>query len=253
MSNYKAIIQYDGTNYKGWQIQNSTKDTIQGKLQKALTDVTKTDIEVIGSGRTDGGVHAKGQVANFHINTKLPFSDNELLLQINKKLPEDIALVSLNKVDERFHARYSEKGKTYRYRIHVSPVADVFEKRFVYTYLDKKIDIQLMKKAATFFTGKHDFKAFCGNKHMKKSTIRTITSIDINEIYDENGLKEITIDYTGNGFLQQMIRILTGTLIEVATGRINLNTLPQILESGVRDNAGYTAPPQGLCLMEVYY
>ena len=252
MSNYKIIIQYDGTAYKGWQVQNSTKDTIQGKLERVLTSIAGQPVEIIGSGRTDAGVHALGQVANFHLkNTSL--SDEELILTINKKLPEDIAVISLEKVDERFHARYSEEGKTYRYRIHVSPIADVFEKKYVYTYLDKPLDVELMRQAASLMIGRHDFKSFCGNKHMKKSTIRTVTSITINEIKDEHGLKEIAIDYTGDGFLQNMIRIMTGTLIEVGNGRKSVSDIIPILEALDRDKAGYTVPPQGLCLIQVYY
>lgn len=253
MSNYKIIIQYDGTAYKGWQVQNSTKDTVQGKIERAITKTVKQEVEIIGSGRTDAGVHAIGQVANFHLNMPKNMTENELLLGINKNLPEDIAVISLELVEERFHSRYSEKGKTYRYRIHVSPIADVFSRRFVYTYLDKELDIEKMKIAASIMVGRHDFKAFCGNKHMKKSTVRTVTSIVINEIKDENGLKEIYIDYTGDGFLQNMIRIMTGTLIEVGTGRKDPNDIKNILESLDRENAGYTAPPQGLCLLEVEY
>lgn len=253
MNNYKIVIQYDGTNYKGWQVQNSTKDTIQGKLEHILSKLTGTHVDVNGSGRTDAGVHALGQAANFKIDLPKGMTDEDLLLHINKKLPEDIAVVSLKKVDDRFHARYSEKGKTYRYRIHVSPIADVFEKRYVYTFLDKPLNVEAMRAAAALMLGRHDFKSFCGNKHMKKSTVRTVDSIVINEIKDEHGLKEIQIDYTGDGFLQNMIRIMTGTLIEIGYGRKNIDDVTKILAALDRDKAGYTAPPQGLTLLEVYY
>ena len=253
MNNYKITIQYDGTAYKGWQVQNSTRDTIQGKLEHILTKLAGKPVDIDGSGRTDAGVHAVGQVASFHMDLPKGTSDADLLQHINKHLPEDIAVVALERVDDRFHARYSEKGKTYRYRIQVSPVSNVFEKRFVYTYLDRPIDVNLMRQAAGLMVGRHDFKSFCGNKHMKKSTVRTVKSININEIRDEHGLREIQIDYTGDGFLQNMIRIMTGTLIEIGTGRRPVEDVTAILAALDRDKAGYTVPPQGLCLMEVYY
>lgn len=253
MANYRMVVQYDGTNYKGWQVQNSTNDTIQGKLQHILSILADSPVEVIGSGRTDAGVHALGQVANFHIDLENEISASDLMTYINEHLPEDIAVTALTQEDERFHARYSEKGKTYRYRIHVSPIANVFEKRFIYSYTDMPLDTAAMRKAAALLVGKHDYKSFCGNKHMKKSTVRTITSIDIKEVTDDNGLREVDIYYSGDGFLQNMIRILTGTLIEVGTGRRAPESMSDLLEAKNREAAGYTAPPQGLCLMEVYY
>ena len=253
MENYKIVVQYDGSRYKGWQVQKSTGDTIQGKLQEILSTLSGEDVEVIGSGRTDAGVHAKGQVANFHINLKKSMTEKELLIYINEKLPDDIAVISLEKAEERFHARFNAVEKTYRYRLYVSPIADVFEKKFVYTFLEAKLDVKAMKKAAEFMVGKQDFKAFCGNKHMKKSTVREVKEIKLTEIKDENGLKEIDIDYTGDGFLQNMIRIMTGTLLEVGMGKRKPESVKEIIESGNRENAGYTAPPQGLCLMNVNY
>lgn len=253
MANYRMVVQYDGTNYKGWQVQNSTSDTIQGKLQNILSILAGSPVEVIGSGRTDAGVHALGQVANFHIDLENEISASDLMTYINEHLPEDIAVTALTQEDERFHARYSEKGKTYRYRIHVSPIANVFEKRFIYSYTDMPLDTAAMRKAAALLVGKHDYKSFCGNRHMKKSTVRTITSIDIKEVTDDNGLREVDIYYSGDGFLQNMIRILTGTLIEVGTGRRAPESMSDLLEAKNREAAGYTAPPQGLCLMEVYY
>lgn len=249
-------VKYDGTAYKGWQVQGNTTETIQGKLQNILTTLTGESVEVHGSGRTDAGVHAYGQVANFHLDTdKLPDSmdDSELLLYINRYLPEDIAVTKLSKADDRFHARLSAVSKTYRYRIHVSPVSDVFQKRYVYTYTGAKLDVQAMKQAAGYLTGEHDFKSFCGNRHMKKSTIRTITDITISEVTDELGLKEIVMDFTGNGFLQNMVRIISGTLIEVGSGQKSPQDIPAIIKSQNRNCAGYTAPAQGLCLMKVCY
>lgn len=253
MDNYKIIVKYDGTRYKGWQIQNSTSDTIQGKLTDILNKLTGQQVDVIGSGRTDAGVHAKGQVANFHATLPSEMSEKDLLLYINKYLPMDIAVTSLKKVNDRFHARFSAKSKSYLYRIYVSPVSDPFEHKYVYTYLDQTLDILAMQEAANYLTGCHDFKSFCGNKKMKKSTERTIFSIDISEKYDQDILKEIDIVYTGDGFLQNMVRILTGTLMEVGTGKIGAVQIPQILEAFDREQAGFTAPAQGLTLLEVNY
>ncbi len=253
MKNFKIKLAYDGSKYKGWQVQNSTSDTIQGKLENILLKLTGSPVDVIGSGRTDAGVHAMGQIANFHIELADDMSPDQLMEYINRYLPEDIAVLSLKEVDERFHARFSANSKTYRYRIHTSKIPNVFERKYVYSYLDAKLDPDLMKEAAEHLLGKHDFKAFCGNKHMKKSTVRTLIDIKIEAIYDQYGLKEVLIDYTGDGFLQNMIRILTGTLIEVGNGRISKDAIPAILNSKDRAQAGFTAPACGLCLMDVYY
>ncbi len=245
MKNYKILIQYDGTRYKGWQIQNSTDQTIQGKLQAVLEQLAGHQIEVIGSGRTDAGVHAIGQVANFHIEDS--FEKEEILGYLNRYLPMDIAVLSIEEVQERFHSRFSAVKKTYVYRIHTSSIPDVFARKYKYTYTEK-LDINRMCKAANQLIGTHDFMAFCGNKKMKKSTVRTITAIEITEKEHE-----IVISYTGDGFLQQMIRIMTGTLIEVGTGRKEPEDMIKILESKDRSAAGYTVPPEGLALYEVTY
>lgn len=253
MTNYKIIVQYDGTRYKGWQVQNNTDETIQGKLQNILTKLVGHNVDVIGSGRTDAGVHAIGQVANFHLQLPKEMSADKLLDYVNQYLPEDIAVIQIEEVNERFHARYSAVDKTYRYRIYVSPIADVFNRKYVYTYLDMPIDVERMKQAAMLMLGTHDFRSFCGNRHMKKSTVRTVSSIEINEIKLGEETREIVIDYTGDGFLQNMIRIMTGTLIEVGTGRRSVESISETIQSLNRDNAGYTAPPKGLCLMKVRY
>ncbi len=253
MKNYKITIQYDGTAYNGWQVQNNTDNTIQGKLEHILSRLSGEHIDVNGSGRTDAGVHAYGQVANFHMDPPEGQTPEDILLYINRYLPEDIAVTDIEEVDDRFHARLSAKSKTYRYRLQVSPIADPFSKRYVYTYLDAPLDIDSMRKAAKLLIGEHDFRSFCGNKHMKKSTVRTITDITIDSVYDSHGVKEIAIDYTGDGFLQNMVRIITGTLIEVGTNRRTPESIADTLAALDRATAGYTAPPQGLCLMEVQY
>ena len=242
---YFVTLQYDGTRYKGWQIQKSTGDTIQGKIQYVLGTLVGHPVEVIGSGRTDAGVHASGQIANFHIEES--YGADEAMMWLNEHLPQGIAVTELCEVEERFHSRYQAEKKMYRYRIHTSIVPNVFERKYVYEYL-MPLDIERMRKAADFLIGTHDFKAFCGNRHMKKSTIRTIFSIDI-----EKTGADIVISYTGDGFLQNMIRIITGTLIEVGDGRKNPDAVMEILASKDRAQAGYTAPACGLRLERVDY
>lgn len=246
MKNYKITVQYDGTRYKGWQVQKSTDMTIQGKLQSVLEEMTGQEIEVIGSGRTDAGVHAIGQVANFHI-PEVCVKKDEILDYLNHYLPMDIAVTDIEEVGERFHARYNATSKTYVYRIHNSNIPNVFERKYMYTYTEA-LDIEKMNEAAKYMIGTYDFAAFCGNRKMKKSTIRTVT--DINIVYSGD---EIKISYTGDGFLQNMIRIMTGTLIEVGNGTKNPSDVPQIIESKDRQRAGYTAPPEGLILVKVVY
>ena len=245
LKNYKITIQYDGTRYKGWQVQKSTDMTIQGKIQDVLSTMTGQPVEVIGSGRTDAGVHALGQVANFHIPAH--FEPEEVLAYLNHYLPMDIAVMDIEEVDERFHARFNAVSKTYVYRIHTSTIPNVFERKYMYTYTEV-LDIKRMREAARLMQGTRDFAAFCGNKKMKKSTVRTITDIVITE--KEN---EIQIAYTGDGFLQQMIRIMTGTLIEVGNGTKKPEDIPLILESKVREKAGYTVPAEGLILHNLIY
>ena len=245
MKNFKITIQYDGTRYKGWQVQKSTDMTIQGKIQNILNEMTGMEIEVIGSGRTDAGVHAHGQVANFHVPDH--FNAKQILEYLNHYLPMDIGVIDIEEVDERFHARFHAIEKTYVYRIHTSLIPNVFERKYTYTYTDT-LDVNAMREASKYLIGQHDFKAFCGNKKMKKSTVRTIFAIDIEE--KEN---EIEISYTGDGFLQQMIRILTGTLIEVGNGTKTLSDIQRILDSRDRQYAGYTVPAEGLSLKRVEY
>ena len=245
MKNYKITIQYDGTRYKGWQVQKSTDMTIQGKIQSVLKEMAGLEIEVIGSGRTDAGVHAYGQVANFHMPAL--FSKTEILDYLNRYLPMDIAVVDIEEVDERFHARYHATSKTYVYRIHTSNIPNVFERKYMYTYTEP-LNIEKMKQAAQYMLGTQDFRAFCGNKKMKKSTVRTIT-----DIFIEEKESEIQISYTGDGFLQQMIRIMTGTLIEVGNGTKQPEDILHILKSKTRENAGFTVPAEGLALKCVKY
>lgn len=245
MNNYRITIQYDGTRYRGWQTLSSTDETIQGKLADVLSKMAGEDVAVIGSGRTDAGVHARGQVANFYLSDV--WDAAEIQDYLNRYLPEDIAVIQTEKTDERFHSRYQAKSKTYLYRIHTGRIPEVFERKYVYDY-QIPLDAERMKKAAGFLIGTHDFRSFCGNKKMKKSTVRTIYNICM-----EESRQELRIFYTGDGFLQNMVRILTGTLIEIGDGRREPEEITEILEAKDRARAGYTAPACGLTLLEVGY
>ena len=244
MKNYKIKIQYEGARFQGWQRQTSTDNTIQGKIEAILSKMCGVPVEINGAGRTDSGVHAKGQVANFKIETEK--SPKEIMDYLNMYLPEDIAVVSVEEADERFHARLNAKGKHYQYRIRTSMVPDVFSRRYVHVQ-ETALDVEAMRKAAKLLSGKHDFKAFTSNHRTKKSTVRTI-DIKIKET-DE----EIILDYTGDGFLYHMVRILTGTLIEVGEGKRTPESMEDILVSEERANAGALVPAKGLTLVEVYY
>ena len=245
MYNYKMTVAYDGTRYKGWQSQKTTDETIQGKLEGILQKQMGYPVQVIGSGRTDAGVHAKGQVANFHL--KESADEEELLRIFNSYLPKDIAVLLVKRAGDRFHSRFSAIDKTYRYRIHTGIVPEVFERNYVYSHTDS-LRLEDMKKASEYLIGTKDFSSFCGNSHMKKSTVRSLY-----EIRFENTKNEIAIDYRGNSFLQNMARILTGTLIEVGEGKKKPEDMAYILEAKNRELAGFTAPAQGLTLLEVAY
>ena len=244
MRNLRLDICYDGTRYRGWQRLPGKDDTIQGKLETALSRILGEPIEISGSGRTDAGVHARGQVANFHCESTM--TAPQILENLRRYLPEDIGIYSCRDVSERFHARLNAKEKTYRYRIWNSEQPCVFERRFV-TVMPETLDTDVMNQAARHLLGQHDFAAFCGNAKMKKSTVRYIRSLTV----DRHG-EEIHITVTGNGFLHNMVRIIVGTLVEAGRGERNPDSIPALFE-GKRADAGFLAPAQGLCLMEVYY
>ncbi|MBQ7942713.1 MAG: tRNA pseudouridine(38-40) synthase TruA [Lachnospiraceae bacterium] len=245
MRNFKIVLQYEGTRFQGWQRQDSTDNTIQGKLEAILSKMTGHQVQVDGSGRTDAGVHAYGQVANFHIETEK--SAAEVMDYLNQFLPEDIRVIQINEASERFHSRLNAVGKTYRYRIWNSTTPTVFERRYVYEVAEK-LNLEEMKRAASYLIGKHDFKAFTSNKRSKKSTVRTIEEIRI----EQQG-NEVVLHYVGDGFLYHMVRILTGTLIEVGLGQRSADSMERLLQSGKREDAGMLVPAKGLALMEVRY
>ena len=244
MRNLRLDICYDGTRYRGWQRLPGKDDTIQGKLERALSRILEENIEISGSGRTDAGVHAQGQVANFHCESGMPAE--EVLRQLRRYLPEDIGIYSCREVSPRFHARLNAKEKTYRYRIWNSEQPCVFERRFV-AVMPEQLDIAAMEDGAKLLLGEHDFSAFCTNAKMKKSTVRFIRTIAI-----KRRGREVWLEFTGNGFLQNMVRILVGTLVEVGRGERSAESIPGLF-SAKREDAGFLAPPQGLCLMEVFY
>lgn len=243
--NFKITIEYDGTRYDGWQRQKSTDQTIQGKIEKVLSRMTGKEIEIDGAGRTDAGVHAKAQIANVHLAPQWKTEDIQQYL--NGYLPDDIGIVSVEVVPERFHARLWATGKCYSYTIGTDENKSVFTRKYRYA-LGKELDVEAMRTAARDLLGTHDFKTFCGNPKMKKSTVRTIDEIRIEEY-----AHEIKITYCGNGFLQYMVRILTGTLIEVGLHERAADSMPKLIECKERKYAGATAPAQGLCLEQVYY
>lgn len=243
--NYKIIISYDGSRYYGWEHQPNTDLTIQSKLESVLAKLAGTNIDIIGAGRTDAGVHAKGMTANFILDTEL--STSEIRDYFNRYLPDDICVLEVHEASERFHSRYNALGKTYQYTCYCGHLKPVFDRKYVYC-LDKSPDIESMRKAAAILTGSHDFAAFCSNPRMKKSTVRKVDLIDITRKGDY-----IYFTYHGTGFLQHMIRILTGTLLEVGFGKRSPDNMLELIENRNRSLAGATAPACGLCLLEVDY
>lgn len=289
--NYKFTISYDGTRYQGWERQPSTDMTIQGKLEAVLSrmaasagtdaarnmktvrnmdaagenpavigmkhngpaDVTIKEeipaaerrIEVIGAGRTDAGVHARAMIANAFIDVSM--DPEEIRDYMNRYLPDDICIKEVRIASDRFHSRYNATGKTYRYTCYTGSVKPVFDRKYVY-YMEETPDLDRMKRAAELLKGEHDFKSFCSNPKMKKSTVRKVDRIDI--------VKKgpyITFTYHGTGFLQYMVRIMTGTLLEVGLGKRDPESMTELLEARDRRIAGATAPAMGLTMISVDY
>ena len=285
--NYKLTISYDGSRYYGWEHQKSTAMTIQGKLEAVLTAMlaggvpdegvpadadgaakspangaakpsaakspadhaaaqfASAAVDVIGAGRTDAGVHAKAMTASVQLDT--PLSEAEIRDYLNRYLPDDIGVTDVRAAGDRFHARYSAVGKTYCYSCWIGENKPVFERKYLLV-LEKTPDLARMQEAAALLTGTHDYKSFCGNPRMKKSTVRTVDSIEIRK----QG-PYLRFYYHGNGFLQHMVRIMTGTLLEVGLGKREPGEIPAILAAEDRTAAGWTAPAQGLCLISVDY
>lgn len=244
MRNLRIDLCYDGTRYQGWQRLPKTENTIQGKLEAALYRILGETVEVTGSGRTDSGVHALRQAANVHCSSSMPCE--EILSLLRRYLPEDIGIYSVRNVSDRFHARLNAKGKTYQYSLWYSGDPCVFRRKYI-TFYPAALDVAAMKAAAAQLVGTHDFSAFCANKHFKKSTVRTVFSIDI-----EDSGQMLSFRVSGNGFLHNMVRILVGTLVEVGEGKRRAEDIP-LLFGAQRAEAGLLMPPHGLCLQEVTY
>lgn len=243
--NYKLTLQYDGSRYDGWQRQGNTANTIQAKLEEVLSRLAGERVEVHGAGRTDAGVHALGQTASVLLPGERPAA--EVMAYANRYLPEDIAVTAAETADDRFHARLSAKGKVYRYRLRLGTVPDVFARKYQYR-VEEPLDLDAMARAAELLCGRHDYRSFCANKRYKKSTVRTVTAIELARHGDE-----LTLTFRGEGFLYNMVRILTGTLLEVGLGKRRAEDMPAVLAARDRAAAGFTAPAQGLTLVEVIY
>ena len=244
MKNYKFELSYDGTRYYGWEKQPNV-ETIQGKLEAVLSKMTQKPVEVLGAGRTDAGVHARAMIASAHMETEK--TPEEILAYMNRYLPEDICVNDVKIASDRFHARYSAVGKLYVYTCYSGVLKPVFNRKYV-TVLDYQPDAAKMREAAAFLQGEHDFTSFCGNTHMKKSAIRVIDSI---EIVEKRGY--ITFRFHGTGFLQNQVRIMVGTLLEIGRGKIEAAEMKRILEGRDRKLSGPVAPARGLVLERVDY
>lgn len=244
MKNIKLTIEYDGSNYFGWQKQNN-KETIQETIERAILTVTGERSNLIGSSRTDTGVHAKGMVANFKTNSTIP--SNKIKFALNNKLPDDIVIINSEEVSDDFHSRYNSKGKTYCYTIINRKDRLALGRNYSYQF-KWDLDVEKMKSACKYFIGEHDFCAFMSSGSSVKTTVRTI-----NELYIENNDDEIKIFISANGFLYNMVRIIVGTLIMVGIGKISDVDIIDIIKSKDRTKAGACVPANGLTLEKVYY
>jgi len=242
--NVKLVVEYDGTDFAGWQRQPGCR-TVQEAIERAIAAVTGEKACLVSSGRTDAGVHAEKQVANFRTGTSIPAS--RLVAAINSKLGEDVAVLSAEDAPMCFHATRHAKGKLYRYRIWRGRVRPVLARRDSY-WVRGPLDVDAMRRAAEYLVGTHDFNSFRAEGSVEKNTVRTVESIDFVE-----SSEAVEIYFRGTGFLYMMIRIMVGTLVRVGKGKIAPDEMPRILAARDRAAAGPTAPPHGLCLVDVYY
>ncbi len=249
--NFKLLIQYDGTDFHGWQVQENDR-TIQGELERVIGMLVDGEVSVTGSGRTDAGVHAAGQVANVHLPDG-KFTAEKLKAAINGNLWRDIRIMNCEEADAEFHARFSAKKKTYLYRIVNAPVMSPFWRRFAH-FESKPLDVGRMGEAARLFLGEHDWTAFSSARSDGDSRVRTILDMSVDSHWDDmaQGVM-IEIRVTGSGFLRYMVRSIAGTLIEVGRGEVDFDTIQTAIITGNRDLAGKTAPAQGLTLLQVDY
>ena len=244
MRNIKLTIEYDGKDFNGWQKQPD-KLNIQGNIEKAIESIVGHEVNLTASGRTDAGVHSLGQVANFKTDSQIPIE--KIAIAINSRLKKSIVVKNAEEVDERFHSRLNCKQKTYRYVINNSKQGTAIYRNLEY-HISNVLDVEKMNKAAKYFEGEHDFKAFKASGTSNKNSVRKIYKA---EVYKKND--RIYIELTGNGFLYNMVRIISGTLVEVGIGKKNPEDIIQIIESKKRENAGKTLPAHGLYLVKVEY
>lgn len=245
MQRYKCIISYDGTRFSGYQVQPN-KRTVQSDFEAVLTKMHKGRyVKIAGSGRTDAGVHAKGQV--IHFDSALPIPEKKWEMALNSLLPEDIAVLSVAKVQDSFHARFDACGKEYRYFLYLSSKRDPFQRNYAYQY-PNQLNLDAIKEASQYLLGTHDFSSFCSAKTEMEDKVRTIETI---ELLEEGEF--LCFRFVGNGFLYNMVRILVGTLIEVGSGARKPIEILDIMEKRDRRFAGKTAPAHGLYLWEVFY
>lgn len=245
MRNYRFKIQYDGTRYRGWQRQTGREDTIQGKIETVLGRLCGEPVEIIGAGRTDAGVHARCQVANTRLD--MPWHTEECKEKMNEYLPEDIRILEVEEAGERFHSRLNATGKVYEYHLLKAGCYDVFSRKYSWQ-MAKPLDVAEMRRAAAMLAGRHDFRGFCTKASKKKSTVRRLGEVGIRETADS-----VFLRFEGDGFLYNMVRILTGTLVEIGIGEREAGSICEPLTTGQRALAGQTAPARGLTLMAVKY
>ena len=244
MRNIRITIEYDGKDFNGWQKQPN-KLNIQGEIEKAIENITGEKVELYASGRTDAGVHSLGQVANFKTQSKIPIE--KMAIAINSQVKNSIRIIKAEEVDENFHSRYNCKKKTYRYVINNSSYGSAVYRNLEY-HMPVKLDYNKMEKAIKYFEGEHDFSSFKSSGTSSKSSVRTIYKAEIKKDGDR-----IIIELTGNGFLYNMVRIISGTLVDVGLGKIMPNEIENIIKMKDRSKAGKTLPPQGLFLVKVEY
>lgn len=242
--NFKLTLGYDGTRYYGWEHKEG-RDTVQGRLMQVIGHLSDEPVHVIGGGRTDAGVHARGMVANVHLVTKM--SAEEFKNYVNQYLPDDIVVYQAEEMPERFHARYNATGKTYCYTLYDGADKPLFDRKYVWK-TEKPLALDKMRAAADVLEGTHDFAGFCKNPQKKKSTVRTVDRIEIERQGDY-----VKLSFHGDGFLYHMVRIMTGTLVAAGLGEMQPEQVVRALEEKDRKLAGVTAPAQGLCLMEMDY
>ncbi len=248
--NFKLLMQYDGTDFHGWQVQENQR-TVQGELERVVSLLNDQETHVAGSGRTDAGVHAEGQTANIKLQKQ--FTPERLRAAINGNMWRDLRILSVEKAADDFHARFSAKGKTYLYRVVNAPVVSPFWARYAH-HEARPLDVNRMNDAARLFLGEHDWTAFSSAQSDSENKVRTITDFSVESVWDARA-NSLIIEFrvTGNGFLRYMVRSIAGTLLEVGRGEKDFDTIQQAIISGDRNLAGATAPAHGLTLLKVYY